>query len=1069
VSGYWLLVTGYWLLVTGYWSLVTGYWLLVTGHYLLPNNPRSFPMSEEFIFTHSLADLDPGLHTLLAREERRQDETIILIASESMAPAAVQQAMGSSFGNIYAEGYPRPESRRQSEEEILDFERELALYRRYSDPRYYKGVEYADILEALTRRRAAELFAANGVSADQIYVNVQPLSGAPANNAVYTALLQPGDTIMGLDLNHGGHLSHGSKVHRSGKVYNSIAYNVDEQTERLDYDAIEALAVAHKPQIIVAGFSAYPLIIDWYRFRQIADKVGAYLMADIAHISGLVAAGVHPSPIGIADVVTTTTHKSLCGPRGAMIMTHDKALSARLDRAVFPGEQGGPHLNTMAALALALKLANSDKFRALQRRIVDNAARLAARLQENGLRVVAGSSENHLVLLDVKSVSDNGVHLSGDMAARILDLVGIVTNRNTIPGDATAFSASGVRLGTVWISQLGYGEAEVDLLAKAMATTLQACRPFTYAAPGGKRQLRAKVDYEALRRAGEIVDRLTGRVAPEAAGTAVTIDGKEATTFLNQALASDVLALGDGDRQPTHLYGPGLDTAATLARISDHRYQLHFGDGATAQQAAGWLRALSDGYVQFADVYAKLPGPVVVAIAAVETAVPASKSGIASHKPFFIGHEHLAEAGEALPVFTWEEPEGATLRRTGLYDNHVALGARMIPFAGWEMPIWYSSVSEEHAAVRQAAGLFDVSHMGVLEAGGPYAVEFLNLVTTNDVTALAVGRSHYTYLLFPDGRVVDDLLVYRRGPQQFMMVVNAANNDKVWAWLNAVNEGRVQIDAARPWVRVQQPATLRDLRDPRWGDERRVDIALQGPRAADILLSLCEDDLLARRIRALPWAGLTEGVVGDFHLLISRTGYTGERVAYELFVHPDQAPAFWEALLQAGEPFGLKACGLAARDSTRTEAGLPLYGHELAGPLDLNPADAGFGSFAKLWQPFFIGRDAFLAHEQKRNQVVARFRMNEKGVRRPETGDPVLDRRGKVVGTVTSCAIDSEGYLLGQALLPPAMAEPGTAVFIYQLGGGTRELKVPANVAPGARLPMPDGATILTRFPAQKK
>jgi glycine hydroxymethyltransferase len=1024
-------------------------------------------MSEEFIFTHSLAELDPGLFALLGREERRQNETIILIASESMAPAAVQQAMGSSFGNIYAEGYPRPESRRQSEEEILDFERELALYRRYSDPRYYKGVEYADILEALTRRRAAELFAANGLNADQLFVNVQPLSGAPANNAVYTALLEPGDTIMGLDLNHGGHLSHGSKVHRSGKVYHSVSYQVDEKTEQLDYDAIEALAVEHKPKIIVAGYSAYPFIVDWERFRQIADRVGAIFMADIAHISGLVAAGVHPSPIGIADVVTTTTHKSLCGPRGAMIMTHHKALSAKLDRAVFPGEQGGPHLNTIAALALALRLADSDKFRTLQRRIVDNAARLAAKLQEHGLRVVGGRSENHLVLVDVKSIGHNGIHLSGDMAARILDLVGIVTNRNTIPGDATAFAASGVRLGTVWISQLGYGEAEIDLLAEAMATTLKACRPFTYAAPGGKEQLRAKVDYEALLRAGEMVSRLTGRVAPEAAGPVVSVEGEEATTFLNLALASDVTALADGETQATHLWAPMLDTAAGLERVSRQRYNLYFGDDETALAAAGWLRALSDGYVQFADVYAKLPGPVVVSTAAVERSVPVAEGGVAGHKPFFVGHERLAQAGAALPVFTWEEAEGAALRRTNLYDNHVALGGRMVPFAGWEMPIWYSSVSEEHAAVRQTAGLFDVSHMGVLEVSGPHALDFVNLVTTNDVAALAVGRSHYTYLLFPDGRVADDLLVYRRAPDCFMMVVNAANNDKVWAWLNAVNDGRVQIDAARPWVRVQQPATLRDLRDPRWGQEQRVDIALQGPRATDILLSLCQDNLLARRIKALPWAGLTEGLVGDFHLVISRTGYTGERTAYELFVHPDQAPAFWEALLKAGEPFGLKPCGLAARDSTRTEAGLPLYGHELAGPLNLNPADAGFGSYVKLWQPFFVGREAFIAHEEKRSHVVARFRMNEKGVRRPEPGDPVLDRRGKVAGTVTSCAIDSEGYLLGQALLPVGMADPGTAVFIYQLGGGTRELKVPAGVAPGARLPIPDGATILTRFPGR--
>ena len=435
-------------------------------------------MSDDFIFHGSLSELDPDLTKLLQREDQRQDSTIILVASESASPEAVREAMSSSFANIYAEGYPREASRRQAEAEILDMDMELAHYRRYSDPRYYKGVEYADILEALTRRRAAELFAANGITADQLYVNVQPLSGAPANSAVYTALLQPGDTIFGLNLNDGGHLSHGTRINRSGKQYNGATYFVDEKTELLDYDDIERRAIEAQPQIIVAGYSAYPRIIDWQRFRDIADKVGAYLLADISHISGLVAAGVHPSPIGIADVTMTTTHKSLCGPRGAMLLTHRRDLYRKIDRAVFPGEQGGPHLNTMAALALALKLANSEQFRTLQRRIVDNAQRLAEKLSEHGLRIVGGGSDNHLLLVDTKSVTHDGVHLSGDMAARVLDVAGIVLNRNTIPGDVGALNPTGLRLGTVWISQLGFGNAEVDLLAEAIATALKGCKPF---------------------------------------------------------------------------------------------------------------------------------------------------------------------------------------------------------------------------------------------------------------------------------------------------------------------------------------------------------------------------------------------------------------------------------------------------------------------------------------------------------------------------------------------------------------------------------------------------------------
>jgi glycine hydroxymethyltransferase len=260
------------------------------------------------------------------------------------------------------------------------------------------------------------------------------------------------------------------------------------------------------------------------------------------------------------------------------------------------------------------------------------------------------------------------------------------------------------------------------------------------------------------------------------------------------------------------------------------------------------------------------------------------------------------------------------------------------------------------------------------------------------------------------------------------------------------------------------------LRDPQHGADCRVDIALQGPRSADILNALAGNDAtFARRLKALPWAGVVRANIGGFDLIISRTGYTGERVAYELFIHPDRAVDLWNALLAAGEPLGLKPCGLAARDSTRTEAGLPLYGHELAGAQGLNPADAGFGSFVKVWKPFFIGRRAFIDHEAQRDRVVVRFRMNEKGVRRPESGDPVLDRRGKVIGHVTSCAIDAEGYLSGQAVVPLGMSEPGTALNVYQLGGGTRPIKAPDRTDLGNRLPMPDPATILTRFPERKR
>jgi len=1046
-------------------------------------------MDNDFIFRGSMAEVDDAVQTIIDREDARQASTIILIASESEAPEAVAEALSSSFGNIYAEGYPREESRRQTEAQITDIDMELAHYRRYSDPRYYKGVEFADTIEALARRRAAELFAANGVTADNLYVNVQPLSGAPANSAVYTALLQPGDTILGLNLNDGGHLTHGSPVNRSGKVYRGIPYFVDQQTEILDYDEIERIALESKPQIIVAGYSAYPKIIDWRRFREIADKVGAWLLADIAHISGLVATGLHPSPIGIADVVSTTTHKSLCGPRGAMLMTHKRDIARKLDRAVFPGEQGGPHMNNIAALAVALKLAQTDQFHSLQQRIVENASRLAQQLQERGIRVIAGGSENHLLLIDTKSVTVDGVHLTGDMGSRILDVAGIVVNRNTIPGDKGALSPTGIRMGTVWVSQLGFGPAEIDLLAEAIATVLKGSQPYIYS-DGGKRELRARVDYRALQRGRAIVRRL--RNVPEGTlGIDVSIRGPEATAFLNYALTSDVDALGDDESQPAHLFGPDLDVDATLYRLTASQYALRFERHEDAAEAAEWLQALSDGYAQFADVQAKLPGPIVaqvvplglgeavnVVLARVGAAVARlsdktkddKSDAYADSKPYFIGLERRPAGGDALPAFQWEEPVDPPLLTTRLHETHKALGARMVPFAGYDMPVWYTSVKEEHAAVRQTAGLFDVTHMGVLEVSGPHAVEFLNTVTGNDASALNVGQSQYAQFLAPDGSVIDDLMTYRVEDQSYLVVVNASNNDKDWAWLNAVNEGRVLIDSERPWAHLQHPTLIRDLRDPQHGADCRVDLALQGPRSADILNTLAGGDAdFARRLKALPWAGVIRANPGGYDLIISRTGYTGERMAYELFVHPDRVVELWNELMATGAAFGLKPCGLASRDSTRTEAGLPLYGHEMAGDLNLNPADAGFGSFVKSRKPFFIGRRAFIEHEAKRDRVVVRFRMNEKGVRRPEPGDPVLDHRGKVVGRVTSCAIDAEGYLLGQAYVPLSMSKPETVFSIYQVGGGARPIKGADRFTLGASLPVPDSATVLTRFPERKK
>jgi len=1036
----------------------------------------------DFLFRGSMAELDPEVHALTELEAERQVRKLILIASESSAPLAVREALACAFQNIYAEGYPDEDTRWMSENEILDYPKRLANYRRYADPRYYKGVEYADAVEGLARRRCAELFVANGVPAGRIFVNIQPLSGAPANNAVYHALINPGDTILGMDLLHGGHLTHGSPANRSGKIYNAVHYTVSALTEQIDYDQIEELARQHKPKIIIAGYSSYPWSVDWARLRRIADNTEAYLLADIAHVAGLVVGGVFPSPVGHAHAITFTTHKSLCGPRGACILTTDASLARKIDRAVFPGEQGGPHVHTFAAMALAFRLAKTEQFRQLQQQVVKNSITLAQYLQLNGCRLSYGGTNTHMMNLDCSAhKAADGASLSGDQASRILDLAGIVVNRNTIPGDTSAFDPSGVRIGTVWVTQRGFKEEEMKQIAGIFSDLVKATQPYLLEGrKGGAR--RAKVDFEVLEDAKLRVRALADKAAHaekishhgyphfyysddhagEPGNLSFNLEGERVREFVNLSFSSDAEALREGESQSTRLITPRGDVDGTLTCNQPYEFSLTV-PAAQAGLATAWLRDLSDGFVSFDDdLLRKIPGPVVV----IETApveLSIKKMEITSaDKPYYIGMP--VGSGQSLAEYHWVEKEG-DIRRTPIYDTHRKLGAKMIPFAGWEMPVWYSSVIEEHLAVRQAAGLFDVAHMGVYQVEGPDGVSFLDCVVGNDIGGLGVGESCYTHFMDPDANVIDDLLIYRRGREKFLVVVNASNDDKDWAWLNAVKQGKVAIDRRRPWVQAYgSAALLSNLRDPLQGANQRVDIALQGPRGRDILLALGCDAATRQRIVALGRTQLCEAIVGDFDLVVSRTGYTGEKMAFELFVHPDQAEAFFMALLKAGEPFGLKPCGLGARDSLRTEAGLPLYGHEMGGELNLGVAEAGFGSYVKTYKPWFIGREAFLEREKNRKAEVVRFRFNEKGVRMAHLKDPVLDKRGRVIGVVTSCAVDKEGFLTGQAFIDLKNSEEGMPVFVYQ--GASKEAgKAPADLKPGDRAGLPTQATILSRFP----
>lgn len=1050
---------------------------------------------KDYLFRDSLDALDPDVADLIRHETARQARYLIMIPSESTVPQAVRDVLSSAFHNIYAEGYPLDSTRKLSEENILDYNARLPEYRRIADERYYKGTEYADIVEALARRRAAEVFAANGLSPEQLYVNVQPLSGAPANSAIYTGLLNVGDTVMGMDLIEGGHLTHGSPVNRSGKVFNIISYGIDSTTGTIDYDQMRRLAHEHRPKMIIGGYSSYPFTPDWSIYREIADAVGAYLLADVAHVAGLIAGGVYPSPVGIADVVSFTTHKTLNGPRGAVIITHRRELASKIDRGVFPGEQGGPHVNQIAALAVALKLAKTDQFQELQHRTVENAARLANRLSEAGITIAYGGTNTHLLNVDCTTITgEDGTTLSGDMAARILDLTGIVANRQTIHGDTSALRPNGVRLGTPWITQRGFGSREIDELADIIATTLLATMPFSYA--NSKRPLaRAKIDFEILQQARSRVRDLAASVGIDTDAEAddyphfhyhqvadnklnwqtLHIRGENAREYLHYTLTSNIYDLRAGTYQPTRLLKPdGSMIARGVVEMTENGdYLLHL--NRNAGYAASWMRSLSDGFVLCSenDVYARMPGPVdVVQRGAAQSdnldVEWSDETGYDSKKAAFIGRDgsqYDGPKGDDLPEFVWEEKDHDELLTTTLHSLHQAMGAKMVPFAGYDMPVWYTSVTEEHLAVRRAAGVFDVTHMGVFELQGSGAESFLDRVTTNDVVGLKVGSSHYTYLLDAHGMPLDDLMIYRLSQDHFMLVVNASNNDKNWAWLKAVKNHDVMIDPhdASRVVGDASNFIMRDLRNRSAREEMRVDIAIQGPMSRDILLGLdgLEED--KEEIANLLWAGVTRVNVGGFDLIVSRTGYTGERIAYELFVHPDQAPALFQTLVEQGAT----PCGLASRDSLRTEAGLPLYGNELAGPLGMSPADAGFGSYVKLWKPYFIGKAGYIAREIKRDAEVVRFRLESKSSRPPHQGDPLVDARGRVVGIVTSCSIDSEGYQLGQAYVKQGYTKKNTKLGVFSGHGRAKPITFD-DVQLGKKLTIPEDAVVISRFPSRQ-
>lgn len=383
----------------------------------------------------SLREVDPEIYSVIKQEKQRETNKILMIASENYASRAIMEAQGSLFTNKYAEGYP--------------------------GRRYYGGCEYADEVERLAQERCKQLFNAE-------YVNVQPHSGTQANMAVYFAFLQPGDTIMGMSLPHGGHLSHGSPVNFTGKLYKTVFYGVNKETGYIDMDEVRKLALEHKPKIIITGASAYPRIIDFKAFSEIAKEINAYLMADIAHIAGLVATGLHPSPVPYSDFVTTTTHKTLRGPRGGVVMGRSDYAKA-LDKAVFPGIQGGPLVHVIAAKAVAFKEALSKDFKEYQKKVVENAKYLAESLKKKGFKLVSDGTDNHLLLVDLTNFN-----ITGKEAEEALDKAGITVNKNTIPFDTKPPTiTSGIRIGTPSVTTRGMGISEMEEIAEIIEKVIK--------------------------------------------------------------------------------------------------------------------------------------------------------------------------------------------------------------------------------------------------------------------------------------------------------------------------------------------------------------------------------------------------------------------------------------------------------------------------------------------------------------------------------------------------------------------------------------------------------------------
>jgi glycine cleavage system T protein len=959
----------------------------------------------------------------------------------------------------------------------------------------------------------------------------------------------------------------------------------------------------------------------------------------------LIVGGILNNPIEYADVIMSTTHKALAGPRGAILLTTDPKKAELINRAVFPGEQGGPHVNNIAAQAVCFNIAATDEFREYARTVAANAKYFSEVSRELGLDLAYGGTESHLFLIDLKCLGKkNGYYVTGELATRILDQCGITVNKNTISGDDNATHPTGIRIGTPWITQRGFSRENIRVLANIIYKILSKIIPFHYVGQVddvGRGKIPLEVLMEAKKEVAALLLQVDSKpteyssgyphyLYPEKRGgisilhdihveagaemstqhgwriPSYTIEGNPGTVLLDAGCNKIIRLRGDQER-----LRPFLQQVATgnmlleigqckrtfllngranviddilVNRVGDERegfatYLIET-SAMNGTKVLEWLRGLADGYIIFDedDIYAKVEGPVVVedlqtdadrsilrtcllvseekgrgklfsaipgineiqlgrleifeidglevmvskeAIGDVflnrlyvhphkaallwkyiQEKVPGIKPGgfdlmgeyrkraglpdyitkITAYnlynerpenfditKPYFIGGKTLMkDISISSNKKKWEWVPGESgLKRTPLYEEHVRLGGRIVPFVGWEMPVQYEGISEEHLTVRTTAGLFDVSHMGVLEFTGSYAADFLDMMTSNYVRWIVPGETQYAYILGPDGEILDDIFIYRRSRDRFMMVVNAANAEKIWSWVNALNSNSYVIDNQNPGMDMPPGVRIRDLKAPSSGKDMKIDLAFQGPKSLNVLLEVIDREY-RRKLECLEKAKFMEARLSGIEVIIARTGYTGEKIGFEIFVHPDDAVTLWKLLLEHGKKYGVKATGLGARDSTRTEAGFPLYGHEIEGPLGVFPMENGYAQFLKLHKPFFIGRHKALEMAQGVKMDIARFRMNKPNVKMLHTGDPVSNRRGQCIGYVSSSVLVGD-HQIGLAYIRCRDSRYGAKVNIFPLPHGR---KAP-NESPrdqwkvGNKTIIPEEATILSRFPEE--